>query len=278
MKGKWDGWGGKVTRKEVNTHGPCRYAPSCRYRRLLHQVTGHFPPHHYIQRGQAAAKPQTPLLPLLKGGGEVRSSPPHLLRPTNRDTPAESVWVDRELFLRRRQPSTCWESFILWIHLLKQLLQRVSLWRFVTASLLGHPRLQATCHLLCGTNQILCTCAREVVHTTNAIALVCEQLMEVKEDVLSIIKMDESHICVCKSLGCTQNSSQLTNNVCYSQSLTIKVREKKPSVPSPSPSDLKMPPSSDKSCCYGNIRECQLGASGCPVTSCLSSLSFSAAG
>lgn len=58
-----------MTRKEVNTHGPCRYAPSCRYRRLLHQVTGHFPLHHYIQRGQAAAKPQTSPPPLRGVGG-----------------------------------------------------------------------------------------------------------------------------------------------------------------------------------------------------------------
>lgn len=47
----------KVTRKEVNTHGPCRHTPSCCYRQLLHQLTGHFPLHHYIHRGQGQATP-----------------------------------------------------------------------------------------------------------------------------------------------------------------------------------------------------------------------------
>lgn len=47
----------KVTRKEVNTHGPCRHTPSCCYRQLLHQLTGHFPLHHYIHRGQGQTTP-----------------------------------------------------------------------------------------------------------------------------------------------------------------------------------------------------------------------------
>lgn len=45
----------KVTRKEVNTHGPCRHTPSCCYRQLLHQLTGHFPLHYYIHWGQGQA-------------------------------------------------------------------------------------------------------------------------------------------------------------------------------------------------------------------------------
>lgn len=109
---------------------------------------------------------------------------------------------------------------------------------------------------------------------TNAIKLLCERLIEVEGDV-SNIKMNES-------LGCAQNSSQTPNNVgalCTKpQRLTSKVHQEKPSMTSPFPSDLKMPPGSDKSCCYGNICECQLGASGRAVTSCLSSLSSSAAG
>lgn len=51
----------KVTRKEVNTHGPCCHTPSCCYRQLLHQLTGHFPLHHYIHWGQGqTTPPQTP--------------------------------------------------------------------------------------------------------------------------------------------------------------------------------------------------------------------------
>lgn len=60
----------KVTRKEVNTHGPCHHTPSCCHRQLLHQLTGHFPVHHYIHRGQGQAKlphilPEGPFHPWL---------------------------------------------------------------------------------------------------------------------------------------------------------------------------------------------------------------------
>lgn len=58
MKVEGGGWWRKtekVTRKEVNTHGPCRHTPSCCHRQLLHQLTGHFPLHYYIHRGQGQA-------------------------------------------------------------------------------------------------------------------------------------------------------------------------------------------------------------------------------